>query len=313
MLDGLTWIIAIAAALTGGLALVLSAVILLRQRTVSMRFGEMFETEGFAGSGIDRLLLSLEQLGRRIAGESVSSEVRDLIVQAGFFAGAAPYIFLALRLAFAVLLTIVMFFWLQATRGLGPIQIVIGAFFGYLVYRYALIAVKVLAERRAAKVRREMPPVLDIMLMVLDAGVSVDQALRHLSVVAPKTAPVTGYVLKRLIADVESGVPYDVALDRMGHRMGVDEGQDFANIIKQALLSGGELGSTLRRFSADLSDIRMSQARESVGKKATHLTIVMILFFMPVLLIVLAGPAAVQLSSGISSVAHDMQERGAER
>jgi tight adherence protein C len=57
----------------------------------------------------------------------------------------------------------------------------------------------------------------------------------------------------------------------------------------------------------------MSQARESVGKKATHLTIVMILFFMPVLLIVLAGPAAVQLSSGISSVAHDMQERGAER
>ena len=152
--------------------------------------------------------------------------MRDLIVQAGFFTGSAPYIFLALRLAFAVFLTIVMFFWLQATRGLGPVQIAIGIFFGYLVYRYALIAVKLLAERRAAKVRREMPPVLDIMLMVLDAGVSVDQALRHLALAAPKTAPVSGYVLKRLIADVESGVPYDAALDRMGYRLGVDEGQD---------------------------------------------------------------------------------------
>ncbi|NIJ43222.1 tight adherence protein C [Parvibaculum indicum] len=311
MLDGLTWIIAIAAALTGGLALALSGIILLRQRTVSMRFGEMFETEGYAGSGIDRLLSSLEQLGRRLAGGSVSPEVRDLVVQAGFFTGSAPYIFLALRLAFAVFFTILMLFWLQATQGIGPVQIAIGIVFGYLVYRYALIAVKLLAERRAAKVRREMPPVLDIMLMVLDAGVSVDQALRHLSVVVPKTAPVSGFVLKRLIADVESGVPYDAALDRMGYRLGVDEGQDFANIIKQALLSGGELGSTLRRFSADLSDIRMAQARESVGKKATHLTMVMILFFMPVLLIVLAGPAAVQLTEGIGSVARQMHESGA--
>ena len=57
----------------------------------------------------------------------------------------------------------------------------------------------------------------------------------------------------------------------------------------------------------------MAQARESVGKKATHLTMVMILFFMPVLLIVLAGPAVVELSSGISSVAHDMRERGATK
>ena len=119
--------------------------------------------------------------------------------------------------------------------------------------------------------------------------------------------------MKRLIGDVESGVPYDAALDRMGQRLGVDEGQDFANIIKQAMLSGGELGSTLRRFSADLADIRLAQAREAVGKKATHLTMVMIIFFMPVLLIVLAGPAAVKLTSGIGSVAKQMQESGAEK
>lgn len=313
MLDGLTWIIAIAAALTGCLALALSAVILLRQHHVSVRFGEMFETEGFAGSGIDRLMASLEQLGRRIAGGSVSQEVRDLVVQAGFFTGAAPYIFLALRLSGAILLTITMFLWLHATQGLGPIQLVAGGFFGYLVYRYALIVVKLLAERRATKIRREMPPVLDIMLMVLDAGVSIDQALRHVANVAPKTAPVCGYVLKRLVGDVESGVPYDAALDRMGQRLGVDEGQDLANIIKQAMLSGGELGATLRRFSADLSDIRMAQARESVGKKATQLTMVMILFFMPVLLIVLAGPAAVKLTDGIGSVAQQMHKTGEKK
>ena len=203
MFDGLTWVIAIAAALTGCLALALSVVILLRQYAVSIRFSEMFETEGFAGSGIDRLMSSLEALGRRIAGGSVSQEVRDLVIKAGFFTGAAPYIFLALRLAFSIVLTIVMFFWLHATQGLGPVQIAIGVFFGYLVYRNALIAVKMLAERRAAKVRREMPPVLDIMLMVLDAGVSVDQALRHVASSVSHTAPVTGYVLKRLITDVE--------------------------------------------------------------------------------------------------------------
>src|SRR5690606_36517169 len=117
-------------------------------------------------------------------------------------------------------------------------------------------------------------------------------------------------LLRRHIADLDAGMPYDAALDRLGQRLGIDEGQDLAATIKQALFQGGELGTTLRRFSVDLSEKRMAAVREQVGRKGPHLTLVMILFFMPVLLVVLAGPAVVNLKGALVSAGEQLGSRG---
>lgn len=297
----MTWTVALLAAMAG-IAVFLSTVpVILRRHEVAERLSDLFVPERSRGTVVDTVLRWLERAGRSIEGARANRELRALVLRAGLFQPSAPYIFVALRYVTALVVGLGVLVARLGADGVSPLDILLGLFFGYLFYRYVLIALKVYADRRANVIRRELPPVLDIMLMALDAGVSIDQCMRYVANVAARTAPVTSEVLRRHITDIDGGMPYDAALDRLGQRLGLDEGQDLAATIKQALFQGGELGTTLRRFSADLTDKRMATAREQVGRKAPHLTLVMIVFFMPVLLVVLAGPAVVELKAALQS------------
>ena len=313
MLEGLTWMVALLAVTGGVFVFAASVPALFRRHEVAARLSDLFTPDLPRNTWVESVLHLLERIGRRLEGAGANQELKTLVLRAGFFQPSMLHIFVALRYLVALTVGVLVVASRAGATGISPIDVLLGLFFGYLFYRYALIALKLYADRRANNIRRELPPVLDIMLMALDAGVSIDQCMRYVASVAVRTAPVTSDVLRRHIADIDGGMPYDAALDRLGMRLGIDEGQDFASTIKQALFQGGELGTTLRRFSADLSDKRMSTAREQVGRKAPHLTLVMILFFMPVLLIVLAGPAVVELKGALQNAGEQMTKSRAVR
>jgi tight adherence protein C len=310
VVDALTWMVVIAALVTGGTVMAMSMLAIIRRQEVAARFERLFISDGTRRTPLDAGLHLLERFGRWVEGARVNRDLRALVLQAGFFQGSAFYIFVALRYLIGFLVAITVLVLRYDGDGLGPIDVALALVFGFFFYRYALIALKLYVERRASAIRRELPPLLDVMLMALDAGVSIDQCMRYVAGVSASTAPVTGAVLRRHIADLDAGMPYDAALDRLGQRLGIDEGQDLAATIKQALFQGGELGTTLRRFSVDLSEKRMAAVREQVGRKGPHLTLVMILFFMPVLLVVLAGPAVVNLKGALVSAGEQLGNRG---
>lgn len=314
MIDALTWMIAIAALALGGAVMAVSVMSIVRRQEVTARLTRIFlsdrEHETIIGMGLEWL----ERLGRRLEGTKVNREQKDLVLKAGFFQSSALYVFVALRHLAAAIAAIAMLTLLyEKNGGLVLFDFVVAIIFGYFFYRYTLIALKLYVDRRAATIRRELPPVLDIMLMALDAGVSIDQCMRYVANVTEGTAPVTGKVLRRHIADIDAGMPYEAALERLGQRLGIEEGQDLAETIKQALFHGGELGTTLRRFSVDLTEKRMAAVREQVGRKSPHLTLVMIVFFMPVLLVVLAGPAVVNLTGALQTAGEQFTSRGSNR
>jgi tight adherence protein C len=310
VVDALTWMVVIAALVTGGTVMAMSMLAIIRRQEVAARFERLFISDGTRRTPLDAGLHLLERFGRWVEGARVNRDLRALVLQAGFFQGSAFYIFVALRYLIGFLVAITVLVLRYDGDGLGPIDVALALVFGFFFYRYALIALKLYVERRASAIRRELPPLLDVMLMALDAGVSIDQCMRYVAGISAGTAPVTGGVLRRHIADLDAGMPYDTALDRFGQRLGIDEGQDLASTIKQALFQGGELGTTLRRFSIDLSEKRMAAVREQVGRKGPHLTLVMILFFMPVLLVVLAGPAVVNLKGALVSAGEQLGNRG---
>ena len=310
MLDGLTWMIAVAALAAGSAVFVSSFSLIARRHEMTVRLSQLFTPEREPGTLAAMMLRFLEQAGRRIEGARVNKELRALVLRAGFFQASAIYVFVALRYLVALAVALLILIFRYGADGITPVDLFLALFFGYLFYRYALIGLKVYADRRANIIRRELPPVLDIMLMALDAGVSIDQCMRYVASVVTGTARVTSEVLRRHIADIDAGMPYDAALDRLGQRLGLDEGQDLAATIKQALFQGGELGTTLRRFSMDLTDKRLALAREQVGRKAPHLTMVMIIFFMPVLLIILAGPAVVNLKGALKTAGQELSGKG---
>lgn len=310
MIETLTWMVALTALATGGTVMVASILSLVRRQEVTARLSRLFIPNSENMTALDTVLHFLEQLGRRIEGARVNQELRTLVLQAGFFQSSSLYIFVGVRYLLAAFVALSILALRYDGEGLDLTDLLLAVLFGYLFYRYAVIALKIYVERRATAIRRELPPVLDIMLMALDAGVSIDQCMRYVAGVTGDTAPVTGVVLRRHVADIDAGMPYDAALERLGQRLGIDEGRDLAATISQALYQGGELGTTLRRFAADLTDKRMATVREQVGRKAPHLTLVMILFFMPVLLVILAGPAVVNLQGALKTAGEQLGNRG---
>jgi len=251
------------------------------------------------------LVRLLEWLGGSIPGASDES-LRNVLAGAGYFQRAALPIFVALRLICTVLAFFLVLLHEGTIRAATVMEAVFAAFF---VSRLCVILLKLAADSRQRAVRRELPPLVDALLMVLNSGVSIDQCLRYVTSLLERAAPLTSQIFRRYVADVDSGMPYEAAFERMGQRLGIDEGYDLANLIKQALLQGGEIMTSLEQFGAELTDKRVSAAREQIGRKSVLLTLIMLAFFMPVLMITLAGPAVSNITETLGNVRQDLHSR----
>ena len=170
-----------------------------------------------------------------------------------------------------------------------------------------LLAKKALAARAAAgtrKLNREMPFLLDMLLLLLESGNSLDQCFRYL--VQSKVGGMgrTMQTITVLVDDLQKGMPYDQALDRWADRLGVFGARDLAGLFKQSMLYGTEVGPSLREYAREFADRRLGTARANVGKQATMMTVVMVVFLMPAVLIMLAGPAVVGVKGAMAKMAN---------
>jgi tight adherence protein C len=249
----------------------------------------------------------LEWLGTHIPGASDDS-LRTLLIDAGLFQPVALPLFVALRLVSTATVILLVLFHKSAVS---PVSLMSAVFLAFFTSRLFVILIKLRAESRHNGIRRELPPLVDLLLMVLNSGVSIDQCLRYVTVMLKPTAPLTAIVFDRYVTDIDNGVPYEAALERLGQRLGIDEGHDLTNLIKQALLHGGEIMTALERFGSELADQRVAAAREQIGRKAVLLTVIMLFFFMPVLLITLAGPAVSNITETLKTVQQQIHDRKA--
>lgn len=310
----LSWLTAMACLAAGGMMLVRGLQEASAEHLALRRFHEQVAPAAGGAALAARGQALLVRLGRAIAGGEAESGLQLLLQQAGLGGASTPFLFLALRLVAALAAAALVLLPAGLAHGtIHPRDAASAFFFGFLAYRGATIALKLRAGHRQHAIRRELPYVLDLLLMVLESGVSIDQALQYTAGQLGRTAPVTGQILRRTIADIEDGTPYDKALDRLAMRLAVNEGRDFAGLLKQNLFQGGELAPPLRRLAGDVSEARLAHAREQMGKKSVLLTAAMLVFFMPVLMIALAGPAVSDLVGTLHHVAHDLDNQGINR
>lgn len=266
----------------------------------------MGRTDGTLAAHVAHRLQWFEQ---HIPGAN-DAKLRLTVLQAGYFQRGAAAIFAVSRLLVVVILAV--FLFLRS----GPPTvnaILLDLFLIFFTYRLFLIGLKLKAEARQQRIRRELPATIDILLMVLNSGVSIDQCLRYSTSFLEQTAPRCSQVLQRYVADVDNGMSYEAAFDRMGQRFGIMEGYDLVGLIRQGLLQGGEITAVLERFGAEIAENRVFQAREQIGRKSIMLTAVMLAFFMPVLLIILAGPAVYKIKTTLHTVQHQLHKKGAHK
>lgn len=181
--------------------------------------------------------------------------------------------------------------------------IVFGGLFGLLlalmsvvlgVMGPAKLLVLKAAERQEA-IARHLPSAVDLMTTCIEAGLSLEQSISRVAVELDLSAPTLAAEFRLTSKEFDAGMALPDALRRLARRVGLDDLSALCGVIAQAHGLGAPIGNTMRDYAESSRKQRMSMLEERAGKLAAQLTIPLATCLLPAAMLVILGPAVVQL------------------
>lgn len=218
------------------------------------------------------------------------AEIEKGLRRAGYLQPRAVELFVWLRLVAALSMAGLTFLVVRVNGGsVMKTSLSALALFG-LTWIAAKYALQMRARKRERVLLIEFPFLLDLMLMMLESGVSLDQVFRGIARDERATVPSHAQLMGLLVEDLDRGQDYQVAFERWAARIDVTGAKELASLFRQSMFQGMELVPSLREFIREFSQRRVMRAKEAIGTITVRMVILMLIFFMPALFIVLAGP-----------------------
>jgi tight adherence protein C len=169
---------------------------------------------------------------------------------------------------------------------------------GYLLPKRLLAAA---AHHRQKKLAIEISTFIPLLRILFESGMAVEQSLRVLSHDGKQLLPILTHELQLVLARVDSGLELGEELNKASRLMAVDEFTDTCVILQQLIHQGGGAMKSLLALKLLLDDRRLTRLQEYISKMSAKMSVVMMLFLFPALLIVLAGPGFTALARAFAS------------
>jgi tight adherence protein C len=223
---------------------------------------------------------------------------REKLVQAGY-RGQAPYIaFLFFRMMVPVIMLAFSLFYVFLILELDQPPIVKAGMCliaTYLGMQLPYLFLKNRIARRQLSIRRAFPDALDLLLICVESGMSVEAAFRKVSQEIGTQSVALGEELTLTTAELSYLPDRRQAYENLAKRTNMEGVKSVCVALQQAERYGTPMGHTLRVLAQENRDMRMSEAEKRAAALPPKLTVPMILFFLPVLFIVILGPAAIKV------------------
>jgi tight adherence protein C len=225
-------------------------------------------------------------------------EARALLVQAGY-RGQAPYItFLFFRLVTPIVMMLASLFYIFVVLDLDqPPLIKLGLCIGatYLGMQLPTLFVKNKIARRQLSIKRAFPDALDLLLICVESGMSVEAGFRKVAGAVGSQSIALAEELTLTTAELSYLQDRRQAYENLAKRTNLEGVKSVCMALQQAERYGTPMGQTLRVMAQENRDMRMSEAEKKAASLPPKLTVPMILFFLPVLFVVILGPAAIRV------------------
>jgi tight adherence protein C len=225
-------------------------------------------------------------------------EARLKLVQAGY-RGQAPYVtYLFFRMVTPVVAFVLAIFYVFVVLDLqqpATIKIGIGIAAAYLGMHLPLMLLKNKIARRQLSIKRAFPDTLDLLLICVESGMSIEAALRKVSDEIGSQSVPLAEELTLTMAELSFLQDRRQAYENLGKRTDLEGVRSVCMAFQQAERYGTPLASMLRVMAQENRDMRMSEAEKKAAGLPPKLTVPMILFFLPVLFVVILGPAAIKV------------------
>ena len=227
--------------------------------------------------------------------EEELSRLKLKLARAGFRSDAAGKAFLGLKfmglLAGLVLGAGAFFPFLGATQQSTFMTIGLAGVLFYLPD----LAVWLIAQKRQEAIFLGLPDALDLLVVCVEAGLGLDQAMRRVAEETRKTCPALADELNLANMQLQMGRPRAAVLHELGERTGVADVRTLAAVLIQAEKFGSSVAQALRTQSDAMRVRRRQIAEEKAAKTAVKLIFPLVLFIFPGIFVVLVGPAAITM------------------
>jgi tight adherence protein C len=235
-------------------------------------------------------------LGKWLAQEAA----RDKLIMAGY-RGQAPYItFLFFRLVTPVVLSLATVLYVFVILHLDrPLSIKIGICLAaaFLGLQAPMLFLKNAITKRQLSIKRAFPDALDLLLICVESGMSIEAAFRKVSGEIATQSVALSEEFTLTTAELSYLQDRKVAYENLAKRTGIEGVKSVCLALMQSERYGTPLGQSLRVMAQENRDMRMNEAEKKAAALPPKLTVPMILFFLPVLFIVILGPSYIKVSA----------------
>jgi tight adherence protein C len=264
-----------------------------RVTTIEQRLGDV---TGHGGEIVEdgrhsrTIAESLKKLGNLVPkSPSEMSKLQHRLVAAGYRSHQALIIFFGLRVASALAVFGFMLTGIVVRASL-PVAL-LGCAFGYVLPTIVLAR---MAKRRQHRMRLALPDALDLLVVSVEAGLGLDQAIQRVSQELSFAHPDLCDELRLINLELRAGNPRAQALHNLAERTGVDDISSLVAMLVQTDKFGTSVAQALRVHSDVMRTKRRQRAEEAAAKTGVKMVFPLVTCIFPAIWVVTIGPAAIK-------------------
>jgi len=225
---------------------------------------------------------------------------REKLVMAGY-RGQAPYItFLFARAVTPIVLfvgAVLYVFVISHLQKTVPVKIGICVGAAYAGLQAPMLFLRNAISKRQLSIRRAFPDALDLLLICIESGMSIEAAFRKVSTEIVTQSVALSEEFTLTTAELSYLQDRKVAYENLARRTGLDGVKSVCLALQQSERYGTPLGQSLRVMAQENRDMRMNEAEKKAAALPPKLTVPMIVFFLPVLFVVILGPTGIKVAA----------------
>ncbi|MCA8887851.1 MAG: type II secretion system F family protein [Parvularculaceae bacterium] len=223
-----------------------------------------------------------------------ANEARKQLIMAGFRGQRPVFIFMAARIGmpFVAAAFVGVYVYLLGGFELDSFGKLMATFGGFLAgFHLPNIYIKNAVGKRQQKIQLSWPDALDLLLICVESGMSIEAAFQKVSQEVGSNSPELAEELGLTVAELSYLQERRLAYANLAERTGLDGVKGVTTALIQSEKYGTPLGQSLRVMAQESRDLRMQEAEKKAAALPPKLTVPMIGFFLPVLFAVILGPA----------------------
>jgi tight adherence protein C len=226
------------------------------------------------------------------------SSLRTRFMNAGFRDSRSPVIYFASKTVLAVSLPALLWLLLVASAAMPETTVMMLFLLAAATVGFYLpnVVLSHIIATRQREIIEHFPDALDLMTVCMEAGLAMDAAIARISQEMASTATALSEELHLVTLELRAGSSKERALRNLAMRTGVDDVDGLVAMLIQAERFGTSIGASLRVHADTLRTRRRQRAEEAAAKVALKLLFPLIFCIFPAIMLVLLGPAMIQIS-----------------